>query len=72
MKFKADEEQTVVKGSYNYEAIENGGTITMMYKTSGGFNGVTNEVPGTGTIDVPTCTFKAGLTGAATLTLTRI
>ena len=79
MKFTADEEQTVTKGLYNYISDIGTGSITLQYAPSGTMNlvnttGVTAGViaaDATDLIQLPTCRFKAGLTGDATFELVK-
>ena len=79
MKFTADEEQTVSKGTYSYLADAGTGSMTLMYAPAGKMtllntasitNGVVTGSP-TDLIQLSTCRFKAGLTGDATFSMTR-
>lgn len=79
MKFRADEEQTVRRGLWNYIADPGTGSITVSYapsktmhllNTDGVTNGVISAV-GTDLIQLPTCRLKAALTGDATFELVR-
>ncbi|MES0328058.1 MAG: hypothetical protein ABUK13_07700 [Gammaproteobacteria bacterium] len=77
MIFTADEEQTVTRGTYNYVAAPGTGSITLNYAPAGvmtlvNSNGIVNGVvtaADTDLIVLPTCRFKAGLTGDATFEL---
>jgi len=79
MKFTLDEEQTVSRGLWNYVADAGAGSITLSYSPSGTMklvntgsvtDGVITGSP-TDLIQLPTCRFKAALTGDATFEMVR-
>jgi hypothetical protein len=77
MKFRANEEQTVTRGTWNYVADAGTGSITLSYSAAGdsvlvNTDGITNGVVAgsqTDLIQLPTCRFKASLTGDATFSM---
>lgn len=81
MIFDADKERPVKGGRYNYSAVMSSGGVTMQYKPTQdagqtvAFRDVTDgtlTVTDSGTVDLPNCTFKAGITGDATFTLDKL
>ena len=77
MKFNGDEEQTVTRGTWNYVAAAGAGSITLSYAPAGEMqlvntDGITDGVVTgnqTDLIQLPTCRFKAALTGDAEFSL---
>ena len=79
MKFTLDIAQTVPRGLYNFLADAGSGSITLSYAPSGTMrlvnttsvtNGVVTGSP-TDLLQLPTCRFKAALTGDATFELVK-
>jgi len=79
MKFTADEEQTVPRGTWSYLADAGTGSITLSYAPAGEMTlvntaSITDGVLAGSTTDLiqlSTCRFKAALTGDATFSMTR-